>query len=109
MTTARTNTVRLPRSCAGAYPTVKNRATAAARAIAGSLYGHGARAGAASGTGTGAAAGAAETATGGGGQVISPARTTVMDRWTVSSQSRTRTPSFPGVSSLSRLTRLVPY
>ena len=42
------------------------------------------------------------------GQVISPSRTTVIDRCTTSSQSRTTWPSLPGVSSFSRLTRLVP-
>ena len=37
----------------------------------------------------GAGAGAAETCTGGGGQVFSPSRTTVIARWTTSSKSRT--------------------
>ena len=57
----------------------------------------------------GACTGAAETCTGGGGQVFSPLRTTVMARWTTSSKSMTSWPSFPGVSSVSRLTRFCPY
>ena len=59
---------------------------------------------AAAATGTGAA----DTCTGGGGQVFSPWRTTVIARWTTSSKSRTSVPSLPGVSSFIRLTRLVP-
>ena len=51
---------------------------------------------------------AAETATGGGGQVFSPSRTTVIARCTTSSKSSTTVPSLPGVSSFIRLTRLVP-
>ena len=56
----------------------------------------------------GCATGAADTATGGGGQVFSPSRTTVIERWTTSSKSSTSCPSLPGVSSLIRLTRFVP-
>ena len=53
-------------------------------------------------------AGAADTCTGGGGQVVVPSWTTVIDRCTTSSMSRTSRPSFSGVSSFIRLTRLVP-
>ena len=56
----------------------------------------------------GRAAGAADTDTAGGGQVDSPSRTTVIERWTTSSKSSTSCPSFSGVSSFIRLTRLVP-
>ena len=56
----------------------------------------------------GAATGAADTDTGGGGQVFSPSRTTVIERWTTSSKSSTSWPSLSGVSSFIRLTRLVP-
>ena len=58
--------------------------------------------------GTAGAAGAADTCTGGGGQVFSPARTTVIPRWTTSSKSSTTSPSLPGVSSVIRLTRFWP-
>jgi len=54
-------------------------------------------------------AGAAETCPGGGGQVSSPSRTTVIDRCTTSSKSRTSWPSLPGVSSFIKFTRFVPY
>ena len=57
----------------------------------------------------GAAAGAALTCTGGGGHMTSPARATVTPRWTTSSRSSAHRPSLPGVTSLARLTRLVPY
>ena len=56
----------------------------------------------------GVAAGTADTDTSGGGQVDSPSRTKVIDRCTTSSKSSTSCPSFSGVSSFIRLTRLVP-
>ena len=65
-----------------------------------------------SGAGAGVAAAgvdcAAETCTGGGGQRVSSPWVTVMPRTTVSSMSRTGWPSLSGVTSLSRLTMLVP-
>ena len=51
---------------------------------------------------------AAETCTGGGGHRVSSPWVTVMPRTTVSSMSRTGWPSLSGVTSLSRLTMLVP-
>src|SRR6516225_5362513 len=106
---ASANTVRCGCS-AGGDSAASTKNTAAARpATAYRLAGvtgffTGEAAGAAAGT-----AGAADTWTGGGGQVSSPSRTTVMDRCTVSSKSSTSWPSLPGVISFIRLTRLVPY
>ena len=87
-------------SATAATPTMPNRRAADMGGLASALT-----AGAAA---AGATAGAAETATGGGGQVFSPSRTTVIERWTTSSKSSTSVPSFSGVSSFMRLTRLVP-
>ena len=60
------------------------------------------------GSGSAFATGAADTCTGGGGQVILPAFTTVTERWTTSLKSITALPFFLGVSSFNKLTRLVP-
>ena len=71
------------------------------------------------GTGTGsafttgatfaAACGCADTCIGGGGNLISPPCVTVMLRTMTSSSFKTMLPSFSGVMSLAKLTKLVAY